>query len=546
MLFNKKKEKEERQKLKCDKVILLILDGFGVNPNLIESPWKFAKHPNFEEIEKFYPFTALQASGIAVGLPFKEEGNSEVGHLTIGAGRMVYSSFPRISFAIENGEFFTNPVFLKAADKIKKTNSGASLHLIGLFSSGSVHASFEHLYALLDFALKNNLNNVYLHLFTDGRDALPYEGADFILNLEKKIDEIYKNVKIASVIGRDFAMDRDEHYDKIKKTYNLYTKGNGEKFKKASDYLRECYTKGFRDEFIPPGIYTDSSEGPPPGIIKNGDAVIFFNFREDSMREISSAFLKDSFDKFERNDLSETLFITMTKYDENKAEVAFLPMFVQNSLAKVLSDHGKKQIHIAETEKYAHITYFLNGGEEKAFENEDRAVIPSPRDANFEEEPEMSAFKVAETIINSIPKYDFVVANFANADTVGHTGNFNATVKAFEILDGCVGGIIKEALKEKAVVIITGDHGNAEEKIYNLSGEKRTKHSINPVPFYFIAEDFKFKEPVSMEKIKEKYQKISGSLTDIAPTILEIMGLEKPNEMTGISLVKKLLNSSGP
>lgn len=542
MFSDEKKDKKENSlKVKYNKVILLILDGFGVNPNLIESPWKFAKHPNFENIEKFYPFTVLQASGMAVGLPFKEEGNSEVGHLTIGAGRIVYSALPRISLAIEDKKFFNNTVFLKTIKKIKESGYKSRLHLIGLFSSGSVHASADHLYALLNFALDNNIPNVYLHLFTDGRDASPYEGADFIESLEKKLDKTYKNAKIASIIGRDFAMERDEHWEKIEKTYNLYAKGEGEKFKKASDYLNECYKKNIQDEFIPPGIHADDS-GNIPGIIKNGDAVIFFNFREDSMREISSAFLKNNFNKFKKADLKDVLFVTMTKYDKNAAHAAFPPLIIQNPLAKVLSDNGKKQIHIAETEKYAHVTYFFNGGKEESFKGEDRILIPSLRDANFEEAPEMSAFKITETIIDSISKYDFIIANFANADMVGHTGNFNATVKAFEILDTCAGKIIKEAEKENVALIITGDHGNAEEKIYELSGEKKTKHSINPVPFYFVANDFKSENPVSPDKIKEKYQKISGSLMDITTTILEIMDIKKPDEMTGISLIQKFLN----
>lgn len=535
-LFKQNKPKEEK-KLKYEKVILLVLDGFGVNPKIIDSPWKSAKHPNFEEIEKFYPFTALQASGMAVGLPFKEEGNSEVGHLTMGAGRIVYTALPRILNAIQDGSFFTNEAFLKAADFAKSQNR--PMHFVGLFSSGSVHAYAEHLYALLDFVKKNNLPEVFLHLFTDGRDAAEKEGFGFILDLEKKLEEKYNNVKIASIIGRDFAMDRDGHWDKIEKTYRLLTEGVGEKFKKASEFIKECYEKNITDEFIPSAVFGNDG-GSLPGVIKKGDSVVFFNFREDSMREISSAFLNNKFSYFKTSDMSGTFFVTMTEYEKNGALTAFPLIAVENPLAKVVSDSGKNQIHIAETEKYAHITYFFNGGREESFAGEERVLIPSPQDSNFEEVPEMSAKKIEETVLQNMRKYNFTLVNFANADMVGHTGSFSATIKAMEVLDLCVGNIVAEALNTGAALLITGDHGNAEEKIYEQSGEKKTKHSINPVPFYLIAKEFKYNNPISAEEILKKYQKIKGSLTDVAPTVLELMDIKKPVEMTGISLFRPL------
>lgn len=524
---------------KHKKVILLVLDGFGVNPKLIKSPWKYAKIPFFHEIEKFYPFTALQASGIAVGLPYKEAGNSEVGHLTMGSGRIIYTALPRISFAIEDGTFFKNEVLLSAINKVNNENS--ALHFIGLYSSGSVHSYSEHLHALLALAFKNNIKQVFLHLFTDGRDAPQTEAADFILELEKKLAKIYKNTKIASVIGRDFAMDRNDYFDKIEKTYFLLTRGEGEKFNTASEYIKKCYARNISDEYIPSAVLKDNN-GHPQGIIKNKDAVIFFNFREDSMRELVSAFASKNFNKFKRDDLNNVFFVTIVEYEKNLTAVAFLPLDILNPLAKVFEEAKLKQLHIAETEKYAHVTYFFNGGKEEPFQGENRILIPSLRDANFEEAPEMSAFKIKEEIINNIDNYDFILANFANADMVGHTGNFQATVKAFEVLDTCVHEIIVKAEETEAVVIITGDHGNAEEKTYAISGEKKTEHSINPVPFYLVSKKFMYSKPEEEEIIKEKYQKIQGSLMDISPTILDLMELKAPREMTGISLLNKLIN----
>lgn len=528
---------KEKQKNNYEKVILLILDGFGVNPKIVESPWKMARTPNFKEIEKYYPFTVLQASGNAVGLPFKEEGNSEVGHLTIGAGRVIYSHLPRISFSIKDGSFLKNPAFLKAAEKAKSGNS--KLHLIGLFSSGSVHAFSEHLYALLDFAKQNNISKTFLHLFTDGKDSAINEAAEFINFLENKLNLEYKNIKIASLIGRDFAMDRDRRWEKIEKTYNLYTKGEGEKIKSASEFLSECYVKGITDEFIPPAVISENQKFP--GIIQSGDAVIFFNFREDSMRELVSAFYNTEFNNFKRDYLRDLLIITMTEYQKEKGIAAFPQFEVKNILSEVISESGLSQFHIAETEKYAHVTYFFNGWKEAAFKREDRYLVPSLRNLHFEDTPEMMANKITEIILNILPKYNFILANFANADLVGHTGNFEATKKAFEALDSCVGIITKKILDLNSVLIITGDHGNAEEKLYGLSGEKKTKHSINPVPFYLIAQEFRKDNTASEEDIAMNYKRIKGALTDIAPTILELMGIEKPAEMTGMSLLKSLL-----
>ncbi|MEK7566837.1 MAG: 2,3-bisphosphoglycerate-independent phosphoglycerate mutase [Patescibacteria group bacterium] len=518
-------------------VVLAVLDGYGVNTKISESTWRQAKRPNFERLEKFYPFTTLQASGAAVGLPWGEEGNSEVGHLTIGSGRIIYTHLPRIIMSIRDGSFFENPAFLKAARHVKKNNS--RLHLLGLFSSGTVHAYVDHIYALLDFAGKQGLGELYLHLFTDGRDAPPQEAAKFLKSFETRLAQDCPWAKIASVIGRRFAMDRDGHWDAIEKAYNLFVSGVGESYENASLYAEKNYQAGLTDEFIEPGFLAENNK--PAGRIQDGDAVIFFNYREDSARELTGAFVTDGFDKFPRKKIVDLLFATMTQYDPKLAtEVAFEPLDTKHPLSKIISDAGLKQLHIAETEKYAHVTYFFNGGEEKSFLGEDRILVPSVETAHFDEFPQMSAEALTEKILSSLDKYDFILANFANADMVGHTGNFDATVRAIEMIDASIGKIVPRVIELGGAVIITGDHGNAEEKQYRITGEKSTKHTTNPVPFFIVAKGFESGSARSEDEVIKKYGEVKGTLTDVAPTVLELMGLGKPAEMTGISLIGKL------
>ncbi|QQG46653.1 MAG: 2,3-bisphosphoglycerate-independent phosphoglycerate mutase [Candidatus Niyogibacteria bacterium] len=520
-------------------VVLIILDGYGVNAKTSESPLRLAKRPNFEHLEKFYPFTTLQASGAAVGLPWGEEGNSEVGHLTIGAGRVIYTHLPRIIMAIRDGSFFENPSFKKAVSHVKKNNS--RLHLIGLFSSGSVHAYIDHVYALLELARKNGLDELYLHLFTDGRDAPPQEASKLFAFLESRLAQNYPEAKIASVIGRRFAMDRDNQWELIEKTYNLLALDKGRPYENAPLYIEKSYKEGLTDEFIEPGFLAEA--GRPAGRIQDNDAAVFFNYREDSARELTGAFIADGFDKFPRTKINNLFFVTMTQYDPAfKAEVAFSPLDIRLSLAKIIADAGLKQVHIAETEKYAHVTYFFNGGREKAFPGEDRILIPSVLTAHFDEFPRMSAEAVTDKVLESLEKYDFILVNFANADMVGHTGDFEATVKAVETLDEALGKIIPRVLELRGAVIVTGDHGNAEEKQYRITGEKRTKHTSNPVPFFIAIKDFESKKERSNEEILKKYNEVKGTLTDVAPTALELLGLAKPAEMTGISLADKMEN----
>lgn len=524
---------------KYSPVVLIIIDGFGISPDKIGSPWEIASHAVFSEIEKFYPFTAIQASGMAVGLPWGEAGNSEVGHLTMGAGKIIFNYLPRISRSINDHTFFSNEAFLKAVMHINPPadelpDETKSLHLVGLFSTGTVHAYFEHLYALLDFAKQQKVKNVCLHLFTDGKDAYKKEGAEFYKKLEKDLGQNYPNTKIASIIGRNFAMDRDNKWAKTEKAYNLFVNGEGEKFDSASLYIQNQYEKDIFDQIIPPAFAKASR-------IKDNDAVIFFNFREDSMRQLAHSFIDKEFDKFPRKNLSNVIFVTMTDYDKTlQSLVAFKSAEVEHPLTKVLSENGLKQLHIAETEKYAHITYFFNGGRETPFENEDRILVESPDVPSYDQAPEMSAKKITEDVVSNIEKYDFIAINFANADMVGHTGNFTATTKAFEVLDICVGKIMEKVLELGGAMIITSDHGNAEEKIYKTTGEEKTKHSINPVPFYLISSEAKKEKPASEEEIKESYKTVKGTLTDVAPTILELMGIKKPESMTSKSLLGKI------
>ena len=514
-------------------VVLVVLDGFGVDATAVYSPWHISQHPVFSEIERFWPFTTLQASSIAVGLPWGEEGNSEVGHLTMGSGRIIYNHLPRIANAISDGSFFQNEALLKAIAQVKEKNS--ALHLMGLFSSGSVHSYSEHVYALLELAKRNEIKKIYIHFFTDGRDAGIREGAEFIKDFKKDSENQFPPAKVASLIGRRFAMDRDENWAYIEKTYKLLTQGIGNSFDDPVSCLEEQYKKGMIDENIEPSF------DPGTERIKNGDAVIFWNFREDSARELTQSFIEKKFSKFERERLDDLVFVTITEYDKSfSIPAAFPPLDVKWPLAAVLSQAGLSQLHMAETEKYAHVTYFFNGGIEKPFENEERIIILSDKDPDFEKNPEMSAEKVVQAVLDNFSKYDFILINFANADMVGHTANFDACVKAIEVLDYFIGKIIPPIVEKGGILLITADHGNIEEKIYKFTGEKRTKHSVNPVPFYVISKELKLKSPRTEEEIKSEYQKVKGALSDIAPTILELFNLPCPDEMTGQSLLDKL------
>ena len=519
-------------------VVLAILDGFGVNTLPGESPLETAKKPTIDDFNANYPLTTLQASGLAVGLPWGEEGNSEVGHLTIGSGRVLYHHLPRIIVSIQDGTFFENPAFVDAAAHVRA--SGGTFHIIGLFSSGSVHAYADHMYAMLRFAKREGLEHVALHLFGDGRDSPASELKTFLPQLEERMRTECPTAFIASIIGRHFSMDREERWDLIEQAYNCLIGKNGASFEYLKKYIEDSYAAGVTDEFFVPA-WKVNEKGEAVGRIHEGDAVVFTNFREDSERQLVHAFLNEEFDKFDRAKIPNMFFVTMTEYEKGlPAHVAYPPLNIEWSLARLISYANKKQFHIAETEKYAHVTYFFNGGKEQPFTGEERKLIPSAR-VPFDQKPDMSAREITDALIEALPQYDFILVNFANADMVGHTGNFEATAKAIEVLDECLGRIRDKILQLGGVLVITADHGNSEEKRYRLTGEKRTKHSSNPVPFYLVASQFRHKTPRTAQEIQERLGQIEGVLSDVAPTILDLMGLSVPSEMTGINLLPRLL-----
>jgi 2,3-bisphosphoglycerate-independent phosphoglycerate mutase len=519
-------------------VVLTVLDGFGVNTLPGESPLQVAKKPTLDDFCANYPMTTLQASGLAVGLPWGEEGNSEVGHLTMGAGRVLYHHLPRIIVSIQDGTFFENQAFLDAAAHIRE-NKG-TFHIVGLFSTGSVHAYVDHMYALLEFAKRENIERVAIHIFGDGRDSPARELKTFLPQLEERLQSGYPNAFIASIIGRHFSMDREERWSLTAQTYDCLIGKQGATFDNPKRYIDASYSAGVTDEFLVPAWCIDE-KGEARGRIKDGDAVVFFNFREDSERQLTHAFLELNFDKFDRTYISNLFFVSMTEYEKGlPAHVAFPPLDVEWPLSRVISYAGRKQLHIAETEKYAHVTYFFNGGKEKPFPGEERKLVPSFR-VSFDQKPDMSALEITDAILPELGNYDFVLINYANADMVGHTGNFEATVKAIEVIDTCLAKIRDKVFELGGVLVVTADHGNAEEKRYRITGEPRTKHSSNPVPFYLIAKEFRRAQPRTQQEIDERLAQAEGVLSDVGPTILDLMGLAVPSEMTGIDLLSRLL-----
>lgn len=516
-------------------IVLVVLDGWGVSHRAEGNAILQAKKTNLDKYQRFYPYCLLQASGIAVGLAWGQMGNSEVGHLNIGSGRVLYQNLPRISLAIQDGSFFKNRAFAEAVEHVKKNNS--TLHLAGLISNGGVHSYFEHLLALLDLAAIERVNNVKIHVFTDGRDAGIKEGIHFVNRLINKTQQ-HKAGQIASLMGRFYAMDRSSNWDRTQKAYECLTKARGEKTSNIESAILRYYEQGITDEFIPPTVIGDSD-----GVIKDNDAVIFFNFREDRARQLAKTFTLPSFSKFERGPLIKNIFfVTMTEYEQDlPVAVAFPPLDINETLGFILANQGYSQLRIAETEKYAHITYFFNGGKENVYPGENRILIPSLSTADYAQYPEMRAAEITERLIREINqnRYDFILVNYANADMVGHTGDFEATKKAIEILDTMLGDLVENVLALDGAVIITGDHGNAEEVINLQSGVIDTDHSINPVPFCLIANEFK-KEKSAEEILK--FESIpAGILADVAPTILELSGISKPEEMTGVSLLRSII-----
>lgn len=503
--------------------MLMILDGFGENPNNEGNAVNLAKKPNIDKLRKICPVSHIDASGAAVGLPDGQMGNSEVGHTNIGAGRIVYQKLTKITKSIEDGDFFSIPEFTEAIENVKKNNS--KLHIMGLLSDGGVHSHQRHLYGLLELAKRKGLdNNVFIHAFMDGRDTLPASGEGYIQELQEKMKE--KGVgKIATLSGRYYAMDRDKRWDRVEKAYNALVKSEGVLAKDPIQAIEESYQQEIFDEFVVPTVITDAND-QPLAKIESGDSVIFFNFRPDRARQLTRAIVDDKFDGF-KTDKLDIDFVCMTEYDDTmpNVKIAFKPEELTNTFGEVVSKLGKKQLRIAETEKYAHVTFFFNGGREEPYPGEDRILVNSPKVATYDLQPEMSAYEVTEKVLEAInsEKYDTIILNFANTDMVGHTGNIDAAIKAVEAVDKCVGEIVEAVQKQNGVLLITADHGNAEQMIDYQTGEPLTSHTTNLVPLILVG----------MENVELK----DGRLCDLTPTMLDIMEEQKPKEMTGESLL---------
>lgn len=507
-------------------VMLIVLDGWGYNQNLEGNAIEAAKTPVFNRLIKNRPHVLVGASGMDVGLPDGQMGNSEVGHLNIGAGRIVYQELTRITKSIKDGDFYVNPALTGAVDNAMKT--GGKLHLLGLVSDGGVHSHLEHLKALVDLASGRGLDKVYIHAFLDGRDTSPTSGLRFVEELEDHLAPAEGKIKgkIATVSGRYYAMDRDKRWERVERAYNALVHGEGHGAESALQAIKDSYAKEVLDEFIEPVVIQEN--GKPLARIQEGDSVIFFNFRPDRAREMTRALVDPSFEGF-NHQYFPLHYVCMTQYDITmpNVSVAYAPQDINNTLGEYLGALGKRQLRIAETEKYAHVTFFFNGGVEAPNPGEDRKLIPSPKVATYDLKPEMSAPEVTEGVLEALDshQYDLIVLNFANPDMVGHTGDFDAAVKAVETVDQCLGRILEklEALKGSAVV--TADHGNAEMMIDYETHENFTAHTTNPVPCILITQ--------SVKKLRS-----GGRLCDLAPTLLELMGLNKPEEMTGISLIE--------
>lgn len=502
-------------------LLLMILDGWGINPNTAHNAVALAKTPNLTKLLSDYPHARILTSGMAVGLPDGQMGNSEVGHLNLGAGRVVYQELTRVTKSILDGDFFTNPVLQGCIAKVKA--SGGRLHLSGLISDGGVHSHNTHLYALLELARREGVREVFVHCLLDGRDTPPQSGIDYLAQLEAEISRIGVG-KIATVMGRYYAMDRDNRWDRVEMAFNAMVCGEGELRSSAKEALEQSYADGLHDEFVLPVVIA------PNATLNDGDGFIFFNFRSDRAREITRAIALDDFDGFARRKKPKLAgYVCLTEYDATFGlPIAFASTELGNILGGVLADAGLKQLRIAETEKYAHVTFFFNGGAETPFPGEDRALIPSPKEvATYDLKPEMSAVQVTDKLLKLLEQdqYDVIILNFANCDMVGHTGVETAAIKAVETVDGCVGRIIAKVREKGGAALITADHGNAEQ-MADENGEPFTAHTTNPVWLVLVDDS---RKDVTLRE--------GGRLADVAPTMLKMLGLPQPQEMTGESLL---------
>jgi 2,3-bisphosphoglycerate-independent phosphoglycerate mutase len=509
-------------------VALIILDGWGCAPDGPGNAVSQANTPVMDSLWQEYPHTLLECSGLAVGLPEGQMGNSEVGHLTIGAGRVVYQDLVRVSLAIEDGSFFQNPALLKAVEHVRAR--GSKLHLLGLLGPGGVHSHIQHLQALLRLAHDHALPRVEVHAILDGRDTPPTSGLNYIKDLESYTDQLGTG-RIATVSGRYYTMDRDKRWERIENAYRMMVYGEGESGGTAVDVVERSYDRGINDEFVLPAVVGRTPEERQESLISPHDAVIFYNFRSDRTREITRALVTDEMPYFNRGPkLEDLLMVTMTEYEEGlPVEVAFPAANVSRVLAEVLSERGIRQFHTAETEKYAHVTFFINGGREEPFPLEDRELVPSPKKvATYDMKPEMSAPRVCEVVLSVLDRgeHPVIIVNFANGDMVGHTGIIPAAIKAIETVDECLGRIVDSIVQKGGAALVTADHGNSEEMIDLETGGIKTAHTTNPVPFVLVGEQTR------NAKLRD-----SGGLYDLAPTILDLLDIPKPDVMTGTSLI---------
>ncbi len=507
--------------------VLMILDGYGLNDKKEGNAVAEASTPVMDKLMAEYPFVKGNASGMAVGLPDGQMGNSEVGHLNMGAGRIVYQELTRITKEIQDGTFFENPALLNAVNNCKKNDS--AFHMFGLVSDGGVHSHNTHIYGLLELARRNGLKKVYVHAFLDGRDTPPTSGKGFVEELEQEMQKIGVG-EVASVTGRYYAMDRDNNYDRVEKAYLVLTKGEGLEADSATGGIQASYDRKETDEFVKPTVV--KKNGAPVALIQDGDSVVFYNFRPDRAREITRSFCDDDFKGFARDKRLDLTYVCFSDYDPTipNKDVAFHKISVTNTFGEWLAAHGMKQARIAETEKYAHVTFFFNGGVEEPNEGEDRILVNSPKDvATYDLKPQMSAYEVCDKLVDSIKsgKYDVIIINFANPDMVGHTGVEQAAIKAVEAVDECVGRAVEAVKEVDGVMFICADHGNAEQLVDYETGAPFTAHTTNPVPFILVNSD-------PSCKLRE-----GGCLADIVPTLIELMGMEQPEEMTGKSLLIK-------
>ncbi|WP_308197987.1 2,3-bisphosphoglycerate-independent phosphoglycerate mutase [Anaeromyxobacter oryzisoli] len=514
---------------KTKPVLLVILDGWGLRAERDANAIAIAGSPNVDALQREYPWTSLETSGLSVGLPEGQMGNSEVGHTNLGAGRIVYQDLVRINRAIEDGSFYENEALLLACRKAKA--AGGALHLMGLVSDGGVHSHLEHLYALVELARREGVARTYVHAFMDGRDTPPRSGVDYMAQLERRLRELGHG-KVATVCGRYYAMDRDKRWDRVAQAWAALVRGEGFKAQSGVQALEQSYAKGEGDEFVKPTVVV-GGDGKPVATVRDGDAILFFNFRADRAREITHAFTDLEFKDFDRGAAPRlSAYVCMSQYDEKFTfPVAFGPQDLTEIFPELVSQAGLKQLRTAETEKYAHVTFFFNGGRELVFPGEDRILVPSPRDVKtYDHKPEMSAREVTDKLVQAIGtrQHGFILVNYANPDMVGHTGILDAAVKAVKVVDECVGRLWKAAQQAGMAMLVTADHGNCEMMTDPVTGQPHTAHTLNPVPFILADPDLRG------AKLRPK-----GILADVAPTALQVMGLPQPKEMKGLGLIAR-------